>query len=144
MATGKALISRKLPVEVDEAWEVLRGFGDLGVWFPSIDTCSVQGSGPGARRDLELADSMGHIVDYLRSIDEAGRRLRYERVESPFPVDTYWGTVEVFESYDAFAVVVWTVDYTADDEVVEGVRAILEDAIGAGVEGLGKHLSGRG
>lgn len=139
--TGKALITRKLPVKADAAWHALRAFGDLQLWFPSIDACSVEGSGPGARRDLELAGSMGHIVDYLRSIDDDARRLSYERVESPFPVGSYFGTVEVFESYDDLAVVVWTVDFTADEEAAQGVKSILEDAIGAGVEGLGAHLT---
>ena len=141
VTAGKALISRKLPVPAQDAWQALRGFGDLHLWFPSIESCSVEGSGPGARRDLELAGSMGHVVDNLRSVDDAARRLRYERIESPFPVDTYWGTVEVFESYDSLAVVTWAVDYTSDEEVAEEVRAILEEAIGAGVEGLGRHLS---
>ena len=139
--TGKALISRKLSARAGDAWQALRGFGDLHLWFPSIDSCSVEGSGVGARRDLEVAGSLGHIVDYLRSVDDSARRLTYERVESPFPVDSYTGTAEVFESYDGLAVVAWTVDYTAEDGVADDVRLILEDAIGAGVEGLGAHLS---
>jgi hypothetical protein len=35
-------------------------------------------------------------------------RLIYERVESPFAVTCYRGTVEVFESFDGLGIVVWT------------------------------------
>ena len=135
-------IARKLTVGADEAWAALEGFGRLDVWFPSISSCRVEGSGVGARRAMEL-EGLGPITDVLVELDATARRLVYERTESPFPVSSYRGTVEVFASDDGLAVVVWTVDFESDDEVAELVDQLLVDGIGAGVDGLGADLAVR-
>ena len=137
---GKARIARKLRVGPDAAWAAVEAVGRLDVWFPSIASCAVEGSGVGARRVLELEGGLGQMVDVVRSVDPTARRLTYERIESPFPVSSYRGTVEVLESYDGLAVVAWTVDLVADADAVDAVVALLEDAIGAGVAGMDADL----
>jgi len=139
---AKSRIARKLVVGADEVWAALEGFGRLDVWFPSISSCRVDGSGVGAKRFMEL-DGLGPITDVLVELDVPARRLAYERPESPFPVTSYRGTVEVFASHDGLAVVAWTVDFESDEEVAELVDQLLVDGIGAGVDGLGADLAGR-
>jgi hypothetical protein len=134
-------ITRKLGVDSDEVWQAVRAIGRLDVWFPSIATCRVEGAGVGATRHLTLQGG-GDITDEILEIDPASRRLTYQRVRSPFPVSSYRGTVEVFESFDARAVVVWTVDFESDEQVSAGVAKALEAAIGAGVEGMERDLRG--
>jgi hypothetical protein len=134
-------ITRKLGVGSDEVWQAVRAIGRLDVWFPSIATCRVEGAGVGATRHLTLQGG-GDITDEILEIDPASRRLSYQRVRSPFPVSSYRGTVEVFESFDARAVVVWTVDFESDEQVSAGVAKALEAAIGAGVEGMERDLRG--
>jgi hypothetical protein len=138
---GKVRVARKLRVGPEVAWAAIEGVGRLDVWFPSIASCTVEGSGVGARRVLGLEGGLGDMVDVVRSVDPAARRLTYERVESPFPVSSYLGTVEVFASFDGLAVVAWTVDLVAEPDAVDPVVALLEDAIGAGVAGLDADLA---
>ncbi len=106
---------------------------------PSIATCRVDGDGVGAHRYMTLKRG-GDITDRIVDINQASRRLTYQRVRSPFPVSSYTGTVEVFESFDSRAIVVWTIDFESEPKdsaaVAEGLRA----GIGAGVDGLEKHL----
>jgi len=123
-----------------EAWEAIRGIGRLDVWFPGITSCRVEGNGIGARRYMTL-DGGGDITDEVVDIESASMRLSYERPVSPFPVSFYQGTVEVFESFDSLAVVVWTVDFESEPEVAAGVAAALEAAIGAGIAGMDTDLS---
>jgi hypothetical protein len=137
----KQAITRKLGVPVERAWAAIAEVGHLDEWFPAIATCTVRGTGVGARREMTLDGGLGAMVDVVLSIDEEARTLRYERIESPFPVSSYVGTVEVMRSYDGLAVVVWTVDLTSQADVAEGVAGLLADAIGAGVEGMGAALS---
>ena len=137
---AKTRIARRLTVGADAAWAALEGFGRLDVWFPGISSCRVEGSGVGARRFMEL-EGLGPITDVLVALDAPARRLVYERPESPFPVSSYRGTVEVFASYDGLAVVVWTVDLEGDEEVLGLVDQLLVDGIGAGVDGLGADLA---
>ena len=137
----KSRIARKLPVTADSAWSVLRCFGGLEVWFPIIASCHVEGDGVGAKRFMELDEGLGSLVDELIALDEQARRLTYRRTEFPIPLSSYIGTVEVFTSYDGLAVVSWTVDFESAEDVASTVDGLLVDAIGAGVDGMGAHLT---
>jgi hypothetical protein len=66
--------------------------------------------------------------------------LNYDRVRSPFPVSSYLGTVEVFESFDGNAVIVWTVAFEATPERSAPVKTALEHGIGAGLLGMENDL----
>jgi hypothetical protein len=137
----KVTITRKLGVPADVAWDAIAAVGRLDVWFPSISGCVVSGSGPGAERRLTLDGGLGEMLDVVRSVDAGQRRLGYERVESPFPVSSYFGTVEVFTSFDGLAVVVWTVDFESEPDASVLVAELLEGAIGDGVAGMDADLT---
>jgi hypothetical protein len=138
----KISIARKMDVSAAKAWEAISKFGRLDVWFPTIATCEVKGTGLGATRRMTL-ERGGSIIDRIIALDASNRRLIYDRAESPFPVSSYRGTVEVLESFDALAVVVWTVDFTSAPDVAEGVAAMLSKGIGNGVEGMNADLKRR-
>ena len=141
--TTKQPITKKLSVPADQAWEAIRGIGRLDVWFPIIETCRVEGQGPGARRYMTIVNGGGEIHDTIESIDDARRRLVYSRPVSPFPVSRYTGTVEVFSSYDGLAVVVWTIDFESKPEDAAAVAELVHGAIGAGLDGMEKDLRAR-
>jgi hypothetical protein len=139
----KQPITKKLNVPAEHAWRAIRGIGRLDVWFPIIETCRVEGEGPGARRYMTIANGGGDIHDVIESIDDAKRCLVYLRPVSPFPVSYYRGTVEVFTSYDGLAVVAWTIDFEAKPEDAAGVAELVHGAIGAGLDGMEKDLLAR-
>ena len=138
----KVAIARKLQVSADRAWSAIEEVRHLDVWFPSISACSVEGSGSAAKRRLTLEGGLGEMLDIVRSVDPATRRLTYERVESPFPVSSYVGTVEVFTSFDGDAVQVWTVDFESAPDDSDSVAELLAGAIGDGVKGMDTDLAG--
>jgi len=139
----KQPITKKLGVPADRAWQAIRSIGRLDVWFPIIETCRVEGEGPGARRYMTIVDGGGDIQDTIESIDDGRRRLVYSRPVSPFPVSAYKGTVEVFTSYDGLAVVAWTIDFESRPEDAAAVAALVHGAIGAGLDGMEKDLLAR-
>ena len=102
--------------------------------------CRIEGDGAGAWRYLNLHGGLGNIADRLVALYEDDRRLTYERTESPFPVKSYIGNVEVFSSFDSLAVVAWTIDFESELEVSEAVAALLKDAIAAGLDGMETDL----
>jgi hypothetical protein len=138
----KVTIAKKLTVSSDKAWEAISKIGRLDVWFPTIATCTVEGDGVGAHRYITLHRG-GEINDRIVDINPTRRQLTYHRVRSPFPVTSYTGTVEVFESFDSRAIVVWTVDFESDPEDSATVAETLRSGIGAGVEGMEKDLRRR-
>jgi len=139
----KQPITKKLGVPADMAWRAIRGIGRLDVWFPIIESCRVEGEGPGARRYMTIVNGGGAIEDSIESIDDSQRRLVYSRPVSPFPVSSYKGTVEVFTSYDGLAVVAWTIDFESKPEDAAAVAELVHGAIGAGLDGMEKDLRAR-
>lgn len=137
----KQPITKKLNVTAERAWEAISKIGRLDVWFPFIETCHVEGSGPGALRFMTVANNGGDIKDTIEEIDHVNKRLVYLRPVSPFPVTYYKGTVEVFNSYDDLAVVVWTIDFDSKPEDSIPVSEIIKSAISSGIDGMEKDLS---
>lgn len=136
----KQPIVKKLNVSADQAWEAISRVGGLDVWFPIIETCTVEGHGPGAVRKMTIVDAGGAIMDRIEELDPARRRLVYLRPVSPFPVSYYRGTVEVFESYDGLAVVVWTIDFESKSKDAQVVADLVKRAISDGIDGMNKDL----
>lgn len=136
----KQPISKKLNVPADQVWDAVRNIGRLDVWFPFIDTCRVEGEGPGAWRFMTIADHGGEIQDTIVEIDDSRRRLVYLRPVSPFPVTSYTGTVEVFTSYDGLGVIVWTIDFESTAEDASQVAELVYSAIGEGILGMENDL----
>ncbi len=73
--------------------------------------CRIEGEGVGAWRYLTLDGGLGSITHRLVAVYEDDRRLTYERTESPAPVTSYIGNVEVFRSFDSLALVAWTIGF---------------------------------
>jgi hypothetical protein len=135
----KQPITKKLNVPADVVWEAVRKIGKLDVWFPIIETCRVEGEGPGASRYMTVAGG-GEIKDTIEEIDDTNRKLVYLRPLSPFPVTYYRGTVEVFKSYDGLGVVTWTIDFESRPEDAAAVAELVRDAISQGIDGMEKDL----
>lgn len=135
----KQPITKKLNVPTDVVWGAIRKIGRLDVWFPFIETCRVEGDGPGALRYMTVAGG-GDIKDSIVEIDDISMRLVYLRPLSPFPVTYYKGTVEVFKSYDGLGVVVWTIDFESQQEDAASVAEQVRNAIGEGIDGMEKDL----
>jgi hypothetical protein len=133
-------VTRKMTVPAAKAWEAIAKIGRLDVWFPTISTCVVEGSGVGAIRRMDSTRG-GKIVDHIVDIQPGQMRLTYERVESPFDVTSYRGTVEVFESFDGLGIVVWTIDFESTPENSPVVNAQLEAGLAQGVEGMKADLA---
>lgn len=136
----KQAITKKLNVPSDMVWEAISKIGRLDVWFPFIETCKVEGDGPGALRYMTIADNGGDIKDTIEDIDSKAMKLIYLRPISPFPVTYYKGTVEVFTSYDGLGIVVWTIDFESKPEDSASVAELVQGAISAGIDGMEKDL----
>jgi hypothetical protein len=135
----RVTISKKMSVPSDKAWKAVGRIGRLDVWFPTIASCRVEGEGVGAERHMTLRRG-GRITDRIVAVDPKQRRLSYQRILSPFPVSSYTGTVEVFASFDALAVVVWTIDFESDPKDSQSVAETLRAGISAGIDGMEKDL----
>jgi len=137
---NKQPVTKKLNVPVDTVWDAISKIGRLDVWFPIIESCRIEGEGPGAVRRMTLVDDGGEMEDTIEEIDAAKRRLVYLRPVLPFPAPYYRGTVEVFESYDGLAVVAWTIDFESKPEDAQSITDLIKSAISDGIDGMERDL----
>lgn len=137
--TETIIVTKTIAAPVEKVWSALRAIGGLDRWFPVIATSRVEGEGVGAVRILGLADG-GELHDRVLEIDDAGRRFRYERFHSPFPVRSYLGAVDVRDAGEGRSAVTWTVVIDAAEDVAPGLAEFLRGALSDGIDGLERDL----
>jgi hypothetical protein len=131
-------VTESLPAPAELAWAAIRAIGGLDRWFPIIDQCLVDGEGIGATRKLVLAEG-GYMLDVVELLDDAAKRFGYHRIELPFPVADYHGTVAISAIDQHRSKIIWTVVFimaTSDDALQDFIRQALTD----GIQGLAKEL----
>ncbi|RAI64826.1 SRPBCC family protein [Pseudomonas fluorescens] len=87
-----------IDADIDRAWSIVKRFGELAKWHPSIAKSEIEGGSPdgliGVVRRVELPT--GAILrERLLSVDDVTRTLSYGFIESPLPVEGYVGTVRL-------------------------------------------------
>lgn len=132
-------VTPTIGVESLRAWQAISRIGGLERWFPIIAACTVTGSGEGAVRHMTLADG-GEIQDRIDLIDHAAQTLKYTRFESPFPVRSYQGIVEVRDAGPGKTTLSWTVVIDVDQEHRQSLGELITKALSDGVKGLEQDL----
>lgn len=133
-------VTKTITVPADQAWRAIVQIDGLDRWFPVIVDCVVIGSGVGATRVLSLPGGE-KITDRIEAIDHQARRFQYNRIESPFPVKRYLGTVEVYQSGPRSSEIAWTVEIEVDNEQREELTVFLRQALADGIDGLEQDLA---
>ena len=132
-------ITKTIEINADLIWTAISGIGGLERWFPIIADCSVLGIGENAIRLITLVDG-GKIKDRIELIDHKQQILRYNRVESPFPVQRYIGTVQVCKESDVSAKLSWTIDIDVQEVHRDELHGLVYQAISDGIDGLASEL----
>ena len=128
-----------ISASADQIWAAISSIDGLDRWFPIIADCSVFGTGEGAIRAMTLVDG-GKITDRIDLIDNKERMLCYNRIESPFPVQSYLGTVKVNRVNEAKAKLSWTVEIDVQEGEREAMIVLIHRALTDGVNGLDREL----
>jgi polyketide cyclase/dehydrase/lipid transport protein len=142
---GTSYASAVINASADEVWAIVRDFGELAEWAPSIESCEIEGGGDGtlvgAVRRLSTAG--GVFRERLVALSDADRSLSYEFVESPLPVRKVLATMRVAPvTATGGAFVEWSSEFDADAKDEEMVTKIFTKAVyAAGLDALGKHFS---
>ncbi|MGM8931156.1 SRPBCC family protein [Salinicola halophyticus] len=132
MVTFSALIDAK----ASDVWKVLKQFGQIHQWHPTIDKSHTEDNLPealiGNIRHLTLAD--GAVVrEKLLSADDREMSLSYDFEESPLPIDNYLAAAKVIDlTDDNRSVVCWSVSFDVREpgtasEYRDAIRALVVD-----------------
>jgi mxaD protein len=159
---GGALAHGPTPQKVDEkitiaaapadVWKIVKDFGAIGAWHPSVTQVKVEGTGSDTTRTLTLK-SGGTLVDSLDAIDDKAMELDYRLQNQDFtalPVSSYSDAITV-QPAPGGSEVEWisrlyrfdTGNEPPDDKNDEAAVKASTEFIKAGLEGLKKKAEGK-
>ncbi len=129
-----AHVTETVAVSADTAWQLLSDFGGMAqkVLPEMIVSCTVEGQGLGATRDLALADG-GSIVETMSKLDEAGKTFSYTLDRSTLPLKDYEATVKLTELGADKCQIDWSSvfepDGVSEQEAIEFVTGLYQTVI---------------
>jgi len=140
-------ISCVIDAPVHEVWKTIRPFDSLPAWHPHVATCIVEDQQPADRvgcvRRIRQHTG-GIVVETLLALSDLERRIVYDIVESPMPVQNYVATLtlhEVTEGNKTFAF--WSVEFDTPDTQRERMITLLQDVFRSGLLKLNDLLNER-
>jgi len=124
----------------DKVWEMAADFGALNTFVEAIQTCEIEDTGNGPVRILTLQDG-ATVKEKLISLDDKLRKLTYNILESPMPIENYVGTMMVKEADEEDASVFhWSSTFKTSKEAEGDMKKALADLYALGAEGLRKKF----
>ena len=140
--------SAVLDSDAQQVWGVLKKFGEIRTWHPSIMKSSIEGDQPdgmvGCVRTLTLAD--GAVVrERLLSVDDRELKLSYRFEEAPLPLDNYVASVKLVAlTGQARTLVTWSASFDLQQpNSAEHYQAVIHKLVVDGHHGLQSLLSSK-
>ncbi|KAE9645955.1 SRPBCC family protein [Pseudomonas sp. PB106] len=133
--------SAVLEGNAEQVWSVLKKFGEIRSWHPSIVDSEIEGGLPdgltGCIRKLVLAD--GAVVrERLLSVDDRALTLSYQFEEAPLPLDNYVATVRLVALTEhSQTLITWVANFDLQEpNTAEHYQALIRGLIVEGHNGL--------
>lgn len=134
-STKTIAVTQCLSRPADTVWQLIRSGRDVHRMMPGvIETCRVEGSGPGARR--YCTTKQGPLAETILCVEDDARLFRYRIDEqSMMPLEHYEGSIHVTDMGAGTCEVLWFATYNlldegADAAVRDGLLGLLRTAIG--------------
>ena len=123
-----------------QVWNVVKQFGEIKNWHPSIVDSHIEGAGPeivGCIRTLTLSD--GAVVrERLLSVDDSALTLSYCFEEAPLPLDNYVASVKLVAlTGQNKTLISWSASFDPQElNTAEHYQALIQSLIVEGHNGL--------
>ncbi len=135
----KLNVTKIIKVPIDKVWLAISHIDGLERWFSVISQCQVKGRGVGAIRTLTLVDG-GVIRDLIKEINHEIQQFSYQRIELPFPISHYQGTVNLTSTSVEETKLSWSVEYQVTNENRSEMSALILSVITDGINGIEQDL----
>lgn len=134
---SRAQVVRSIDAPANEVWNTIREFDSVETFHPAVATCTVHGSGIGARRVCTMQDG-SKVFERLVTLDEKGRTLRYSVTQSPLPLESYLGTIKVRDLGNRKCEIAWSSTFDPVGVSEKEVISMIESMYSHSIEGLKK------
>lgn len=131
----KVKVSGTINAPADKVWRLVGNFSELDTFVEAVTNCTSAGSGTGAVRTLTLEDG-SKVKEKLDSLDHDKRTLTYSILESPMPINSYTGTMQVRHQEDGQSEFTWSSTFEAAEGTEDDMQSALKGLYSQGVEGL--------
>ena len=138
--------SAVLDGNAEHVWRVLKKFGEIQKWHPSIVKSVIEGGMPdgltGCIRTLVLAN--GAVVrERLLSVDDRTLTLSYRFEEAPLPLDNYVATVGLVALTEHNqTLITWSASFDLQEpNTAEHYQTLIRSLIVDGHNGLQSSLA---
>lgn len=140
----EARVKKTINAPTEKVWKTIRDFDGIDRYLGAVKSCTVEGSGEGAKRTCVLQDGV-KINERLESLDEEKRTLSYSIIDTdpPMPFTGYVGTVKVSDTGGDRTEVDWSGTFEVKGADEAEMVAMTEGLYGAAIDGLEK-LCGKG
>lgn len=137
-----------LNADASRVWQMLRQFGRISEWHPSIISSEIEDGQPdglpGCYRRLVLEN--GEILrEQLLMADEDRQSFSYRFIESPLPVDNYVATVSLVPLTGRNeTVIIWQASFEVRSaDKVHDMAAVVHSLIESGHHSLAGFIENR-
>jgi uncharacterized protein YndB with AHSA1/START domain len=136
--TSSVNVVKKVNAPAEAVWKTISAIGGVDKWLSLIKTCSVEGTGAGAKRVCTTADG-ATLDERIEAIDQENRIFRYSIPEPPMPIKNLLGTMQVLAiDSGKESQVDWSATFEVEEAHEAEMIAMLEGIYSEGITGLGK------
>ena len=139
---AQVTVSKEFDVDAQAIWKVVRQFDEMDRYLPSLITsCTVQGSGQGAKRICGTEN--GDIRETLSLLDDETMTMEYtiDNEDAPLPLSDYIGRASVERLEAGKARFTWSGTFEPKGLPGEEVSQILEGAYGAILDNIAESAA---
>ncbi|MBA4781732.1 MAG: SRPBCC family protein [Rhizobiales bacterium] len=129
-------VTKQIPVAADTAWTIIRTGDKMDRWSPPVTACSLEGSGPGARRVCIISDKQ--LDEVIETVDDSARVFQYRIVRQDLmPVANVLGTIHIAPVSEQSCQVLWLTNFDMLDEAAwPQVKEGMEGLYSVSIDGL--------
>jgi hypothetical protein len=134
-------VNDRIEASAERVWDLVRDFGGIQRFSPTIESVSLQGEGVGAVRTVTLPGGLA-LQERLETLDDASRTLRYAIIGShPLPFDDYLATIRLSEDGDGCQIE-WSSSFLPRGGAETQAAGLVEGIYRSGIAGIKKALAG--
>jgi hypothetical protein len=131
---GQARVEDEIAVSADVLWELLRDFGGVQRWNPTLRSCELDKPGIGGVRTIKMGEVT--VREQLEKLDDGAKALSYSIVEAPVPVRNYLATIEVAEAGPSRSRIVWSSTFEPVGMTDEQATQLFDGIYRQAIDGL--------
>ena len=136
---GQARVVDEIAASPEALWALVRDFGGVQRWNPTLTSCVLDKPGIGGVRTLTMGEVT--IRERLERLDEATKTLSYSIIEAPLPVRDYLATIAVSGSGPGRSRIVWSSTFEPGGMTDEQLTQLFEGIYRQAIEGLRRALA---